>query len=57
MKNLDLKQIGVQELSAVEQRDVEGGFDVLGYLGAVAAVVFILDEAYDVGYYLGSQMP
>lgn len=55
MKNLE--KFGIQELDAVSVQNVNGGFDIVSLIGAVVAVVYILDEAYDAGYYLGSQMP
>lgn len=40
MRNLDLKQIGVQELSTVEVRETDGGFfeTLLGALLAYAII-------------------
>jgi len=48
MKNLDLKQMGVQELSTVESRDVDGGLMLGAWKAVGAALTWIWDNADDI---------
>ncbi len=48
MKNLDLKQIDVQELSTVEKRDVDGGTEIHWWMYLIApGSAYIVDKFLD----------
>jgi len=56
MKNLDLKQIGVQELSTVEKREADGGFIIFVIIAFANAFDSSVQPDGPLGGYLGSKL-
>jgi len=40
----DLSMFGVQELNSLEQKEVQGGFLILGAIAAIAGIVYLAGE-------------
>lgn len=53
MKNLDLRELGVEEMNEAQMTEVEGGWDWTGAWGGAAAGACLGPEGMLVGFVVG----